>query len=575
MSKVFVQEISLFSFQQNILIFEPAKIMVGAMPVNLLPKFCNGAMDSCNGVDGNDNNVYIGSRVKCNDDFGTVRYIGEVQGYKGLWYGIEWDNESRGKHDGCLDGIQYFKTSKPSAGSFVRPNKIIPSKTCAEAIRQYYGDPEDETLAAHRRTIINEWKREMGAPFIEMVGFEKIHQKQKFDRLLEVCVHDQNVSRAGDVSSLCPNVRSLDVSRNLFSNWREVIQLSAQLPDLRDLDVSKNRMLIDAPTEILAQLSINFSKLEKINLSVCDYTWTDILKLSHLWPKIHEIIAAYNRIDEIEPPLVTLRSLSVLRLDGNPITSWSEVMNLGALNLKVLSLNDCLIAEIRFGDDWNQRVETFKNLEILFLNRNRINDWRSISELNKLSSLKKLYFLKNPIQTTEDYDTGSQLVVAKIGTLQELNGSIITGELRRGAEYDYLKRYGGEWKVAQLDFEAKAAFDAEHCRFEELIRKYGIPEDSLLVKLPKITTLTSQLLEVTLRDENGKSFKKKFPSTMAVQKLITLSQRLFSRAGNTGTPRLYVLDEQMDGAEIYLDNSMKDLAYYSIKNGDVILVKFR
>lgn len=112
------------------------------MPVNLLPKFCNGAMDSCNGVDGNDNNVYIGSRVKCNDDFGTVRYIGEVQGYKGLWYGIEWDNESRGKHDGCLDGIQYFKTSKPSAGSFVRPNKIIPSKTCAEAIRQYYGDPE-------------------------------------------------------------------------------------------------------------------------------------------------------------------------------------------------------------------------------------------------------------------------------------------------------------------------------------------------------------------------------------------------------------------------------------------------
>ncbi|KAG6438752.1 hypothetical protein O3G_MSEX000194, partial [Manduca sexta] len=177
----------------------------------------------------------------------------------------------------------------------------------------------DETVAAHRRTVINEWKREMGAPFIEMVGFEKIHQKQKFDRLLEVCVHDQNVAKAGDVASLCPNVRSLDVSCNLFSNWREVIQLSAQLPDLRELDV---------------------------------------------------------RIQKIPSPGVTLRSLTILRLDGNPIDSWREVMNLGQLrNLQTLSLNECLIEEIRFNDKpGGQKVDVFENLEVLFLSRNRIND---------------------------------------------------------------------------------------------------------------------------------------------------------------------------------------------------------
>lgn len=37
---------------------------------------------------------------------------------------------------------------------------------------------QDETVAAYRRTVINEWKREIGAPFIELVGFEKVHQKQ-------------------------------------------------------------------------------------------------------------------------------------------------------------------------------------------------------------------------------------------------------------------------------------------------------------------------------------------------------------------------------------------------------------
>lgn len=88
-------------------------------------------------------------------------------------------------------------------------------------------------------------------------------------------------------------------------------------------------------------------------------------------------------------------------------------------------------------------------------------------------------------------------------------------------------------------------------------------------------TLTSQLLEITLTDINGKTFKKKFPSTMAVQKLVTLAQRLFSKFGHHGTPTLHLLDEQMKGAEITLDNNMKDLAYFSMKNGDTILVRFR
>ena len=35
---------------------------------------------------------------------GTVRYVGEVAGTKGQWVGVEWDDESRGRHDGTHDG---------------------------------------------------------------------------------------------------------------------------------------------------------------------------------------------------------------------------------------------------------------------------------------------------------------------------------------------------------------------------------------------------------------------------------------------------------------------------------------
>lgn len=117
------------------------------MPVNLIPKFCNGAMDSQNNRQDGELLVDIGSRIKCSEHFATVKYIGEVQGHKGTWYGVEWDDPARGKHDGSVDGIQYFKTSGPKSGSFIRPNKIEPLVTCAEAVKKCYGDKEVSLLA--------------------------------------------------------------------------------------------------------------------------------------------------------------------------------------------------------------------------------------------------------------------------------------------------------------------------------------------------------------------------------------------------------------------------------------------
>jgi len=40
--------------------------------------------------------------------FGTIKYIGQVTGTNGLWYGVEWDDPTRGRHDGVKDGKRYF-----------------------------------------------------------------------------------------------------------------------------------------------------------------------------------------------------------------------------------------------------------------------------------------------------------------------------------------------------------------------------------------------------------------------------------------------------------------------------------
>lgn len=51
----------------------------------------------------------IGKRLSFGGDLCTVRYIGEVKGTKGQWLGIEWDDPTRGKHNGEAGGTRYFE----------------------------------------------------------------------------------------------------------------------------------------------------------------------------------------------------------------------------------------------------------------------------------------------------------------------------------------------------------------------------------------------------------------------------------------------------------------------------------
>ena len=57
-----------------------------------------------------DSNPSVGARISHNGDIGTIRYIGPVDGTRGTWLGVEWDNPARGKHDGSHAGVRYFST---------------------------------------------------------------------------------------------------------------------------------------------------------------------------------------------------------------------------------------------------------------------------------------------------------------------------------------------------------------------------------------------------------------------------------------------------------------------------------
>ena len=76
---------------------------------------------------------------------------------------------------------------------------------------------------------------------------------------------------------------------------------------------------------------------------------------------------------------------------------------------------------------------------------------------------------RNPITGSEDHDTIHQLIIAKIANLKILNGVEIEPGERRGAEYDYIKKYGLEWlKIKGTNQEEE--FLRSHNRYQELIQ---------------------------------------------------------------------------------------------------------
>jgi dynactin complex subunit len=65
---------------------------------------------------------YVGKRLSYDSRLCTVRYKGSVQGTKGEWLGVEWDDPTRGKHAGEHQGVKYFECEHSISSPLNSPN---------------------------------------------------------------------------------------------------------------------------------------------------------------------------------------------------------------------------------------------------------------------------------------------------------------------------------------------------------------------------------------------------------------------------------------------------------------------
>ncbi|KAI1896861.1 hypothetical protein AGOR_G00099210 [Albula goreensis] len=495
----------------------------------------------------------VGKRITCDGERGTVRYVGTVPPTTGLWLGVEWDNPERGKHDGHHEGARYFTCRHPTGGSFVRPKKTMT------------------------------W-----------VGLEAMSEKRKLENYTEASLAACEVcgpGSEGEIRQTSPNIETLDLSKSLLSSWEDVACITRQLDQLRVLSLDQNRLCLPADP---ASLTEAFTSLKVLALNNCALSWSEMLECVAMWPQIEELYLVGNSITELSKPINALQSLAVLDLSGNTLADGSEIQKwqIYPVSLKIhffvlnprlekLILSNTGLSSLHFSDVGpGFKTAMFTTLKALVLNDNNISEWSVVSELDKLASLQQLSIRRNPVLSREsNRETARQLVIARVAQLQFLDSMEVLADERRGAELDYCKMFGEKWLESggHRDLamnRPSSEFTEQHPRYQALIDKYGAPEEGEMKK-QKPFALKNQLLTITFVCPDAadrKPIEKKLPDTMIVQKVKGLLFRLLKVPGSE--LKLSYTSSKMEGKEIEIDSDLKPLQFYSIEDGDQVLVRW-
>ncbi|CAK7305071.1 tubulin-specific chaperone E [Vulpes vulpes] len=519
----------------------------------------------------------IGRRVEVNGEHATVRFSGIVPPVAGLWLGVEWDNPERGKHDGSHDGTVYFKCRHPTGGSFIRPNKVNFGVDFLTAVKNRYVLEDAPEEDGKGQIII------IGNKPVETIGFDSIiKQQSQLSKLQEISLRNCAVNCAGDkgaIAKACPNIRKVDLSRNLLSSWDEVLDIADQLKHLEVLNLSENKLSFP-----LASLTLTraFPALKILALNRTGITWAEVLRCASGWPVLEELYLASNDLFISERPADVLQTLKLLDLSSNQSIDENQLFLIAYLpRLEQLILSDVGISSIHFPDAvTGHKTLMFPSLQYLIVNDNQISQWSFINELDKLQSLHALSCTRNPLmQGGKAAQTTRQFIIAKIGQLKTLNKCEILPEERRGAELDYRKAFGNEWKAAGGHQDPdrnrpNEEFVAAHPRYQLLCLKYGAPEDGEL-QTQQPFVLKNQLLTLKIKYPNQvdqKVLEKQLPASMTIQKVKGLLARLL----RVPVSKLLLSYEspKMPGREIGLENDQQSLQFYSVESGDCLLVRW-
>ncbi|KAK3222082.1 hypothetical protein Dsin_009107 [Dipteronia sinensis] len=523
----------------------------------------------------------LGQRVHSVNDrrrIGTVKYVGEVQGYSGVWVGVDWDDGS-GKHDGSVNGVSYFRAWADNSGSFVRVPNLSSGVSLLEALQLRYKsestkEEEDEmyVLSASNKRVS-----------VELLGKDKIQDKlSKFEELTGASLSYLGVSSPGvqcNGNTTLANLKHLDLTGNLLSDWKDVGTICEQLPALRTLNLSNNLMNKDV-SELPQLKSIRILVLNSTGVN-----WMEVEILKHSLPVIEELHLMGNNISAIKPissPIVEgFESLQLLNLDDNSVADWNEILKLSKLrSLEKLYLNKNKLNHVHYPDkdsiheplgayESHEKIYIpFQKLSCLLLGSNNIEDLASIDSLNLFPDLRDIRLSDNPIADPGRGVIPRFVIIARLAKIEIVNGSEISNRERKESEIRYVrivmsKLHDNPEEITRL-----------HPRFGELKNLHGIEDERPSIGAGGPKKMASGLLSITLKCVGASmgekpQLTKKLPATTTVGKLKILCESFFKL--KSIRPKLF-LQEEGYPLPLLLDDEIASLMDLGVGNESTILV---
>jgi Leucine-rich repeat (LRR) protein len=459
---------------------------------------------------------YFGSK-------GTVRYNGKLKhnpagrvDTQSIWLGVEWDDPTRGNHDGTVDGVFYFACKNPEAkmaASLVKMIKANFGVGVFEAFVTKYFKPEEarmlfkhkdqlhdrlqdlkefaheqvQTQREHKNAEYDEdaiIKTSVSFKKIEFLGFQNIWQRMKdLNNLQNLSLSGYNVASLGapgQLRSVFPALRELSLEDSLIYSWDQIGAIAKELPHLEILWLSKNRLALPSTDQENpeAKSSPVFDKLHTLILSEMDLSWKQFSRVKHMFPNLKEVGLAQNKMTDFDNCDITqdeFPNLSKIDLSENNISDGKGLARLSVLSLKKLNLYGNQLQDIHFGSH-------FPNITHLNVSKNKLPNFDVLKQLSEFKSLESLRVTDNPFLLFEDKVHSRLLIVGSVRKLKTLNGSDLKRDEKKDGEIYYLKTaFHDFFKISQT-----TAFTYDETEFfvfarqnfpliDELIKKFGHP----------------------------------------------------------------------------------------------------
>lgn len=355
-------------------------------------------------------------RLSYDGELCTVRYEGPIPVWNVDAYGVEWDDSSRGKHDGVLNGKHYFACVVENSGSFVKTTKKHDEpKSFSQALKEKYLDKfeYEEIRLSHAKAA-------------QSVGMDKIHRRQanleqlRLVSLSHCCVQSFEYD---SIAQKLINMESLDLSCNLFEDLKTLFEFLQNFPKLRFLDLSGNRFHFHSGPKL---------QVEELNLGSTLLSAEILEPVISCFPELKSLSLNSNRLSKI--PGFTVNSLNLANNEFTDIVTGA--------NRLIMSENRIL------------KVEKEIQIKSLSLLDQRTPSFLSLESISRLCC-EELWL------TEADDEQQRAIIIGLLGDLVKLNGTSITATERRDCELYVLSR-AHEHPLPKG-------------RWEKLVAKYGEP----------------------------------------------------------------------------------------------------